>query len=92
VLPRAAKIALAAAAVYLLSPIDLIPDFVPSSAISTTRCWRPWCSTVCSTGGSRGRAALLAGHARSRSTSSRACASAGHRVPRRSKARIFAAR
>ena len=29
VLPRAAKIALAAAAVYLLSPIDLIPDFVP---------------------------------------------------------------
>jgi uncharacterized membrane protein YkvA (DUF1232 family) len=29
VLPRAAKIALAAAAVYLLSPIDLLPDFVP---------------------------------------------------------------
>jgi uncharacterized membrane protein YkvA (DUF1232 family) len=29
VLPRAAKIALAAAAVYLLSPIELIPDFVP---------------------------------------------------------------
>jgi len=29
VLPRAAKIALAAAVVYLLSPIDLIPDFVP---------------------------------------------------------------
>jgi uncharacterized membrane protein YkvA (DUF1232 family) len=29
VLPRAAKIALAAAAVYLMSPIDLIPDFVP---------------------------------------------------------------
>jgi uncharacterized membrane protein YkvA (DUF1232 family) len=29
VLPRAAKIALAAAAVYLLSPIDLIPDFIP---------------------------------------------------------------
>jgi uncharacterized membrane protein YkvA (DUF1232 family) len=28
-LPRAAKIALAAAAVYLVSPIDLIPDFVP---------------------------------------------------------------
>jgi uncharacterized membrane protein YkvA (DUF1232 family) len=29
VLPRAAKVALAAAAVYLLSPIDLIPDFIP---------------------------------------------------------------
>lgn len=29
VLPRTAKIALAAAALYLLSPIDLIPDFVP---------------------------------------------------------------
>ena len=29
VLPRGAKIALAATAVYLLSPIDLIPDFVP---------------------------------------------------------------
>jgi len=29
VLPRAAKIALAAAVVYLLSPIDLIPDFIP---------------------------------------------------------------
>ena len=28
-LPRSAKIALAAAAVYLLSPIDLIPDVVP---------------------------------------------------------------
>ena len=28
-LPRAAKIALAAAAVYLASPIDLIPDFIP---------------------------------------------------------------
>ena len=28
-LPRAAKIALAAAMVYLASPIDLIPDFVP---------------------------------------------------------------
>ena len=29
VLPRAAKIALAAALVYLASPIDLIPDFLP---------------------------------------------------------------
>ena len=29
VLPRAAKVALAAAAVYLASPIDLIPDFIP---------------------------------------------------------------
>jgi uncharacterized membrane protein YkvA (DUF1232 family) len=29
VLPRAAKIALAAAALYLLSPLDLIPDFIP---------------------------------------------------------------
>ena len=29
VLPRAAKIALAAAAVYLASPVDLLPDFVP---------------------------------------------------------------
>jgi uncharacterized membrane protein YkvA (DUF1232 family) len=29
VLPRAAKIALAAAAFYLASPLDLIPDFVP---------------------------------------------------------------
>ncbi len=28
-LPRAAKLALAAAMVYLASPIDLIPDFVP---------------------------------------------------------------
>jgi len=28
-LPRATKIALAAAAVYLLSPVDLIPDFIP---------------------------------------------------------------
>jgi len=29
VLPRSAKIALAAAALYLASPIDLIPDFIP---------------------------------------------------------------
>jgi uncharacterized membrane protein YkvA (DUF1232 family) len=29
VLPRAAKIALAAAAVYLMSPVDLVPDFIP---------------------------------------------------------------
>lgn len=29
VLPRGAKIALAAAVVYLMSPIDLIPDFIP---------------------------------------------------------------
>jgi uncharacterized membrane protein YkvA (DUF1232 family) len=29
VLPRAAKIALGAAAVYLLSPFDLVPDFIP---------------------------------------------------------------
>ena len=29
VLPRGVKIALAAAAVYLLSPVDLIPDFIP---------------------------------------------------------------
>jgi len=28
-LPRAAKIALAAAMVYLASPIDLVPDFIP---------------------------------------------------------------
>jgi len=28
-LPRSAKIALGAAAVYLLSPVDLIPDFIP---------------------------------------------------------------
>jgi uncharacterized membrane protein YkvA (DUF1232 family) len=28
-LPRAAKVALAAAIVYLASPLDLIPDFVP---------------------------------------------------------------
>jgi uncharacterized membrane protein YkvA (DUF1232 family) len=29
VLPRTAKIALAAAAIYLASPLDLIPDFIP---------------------------------------------------------------
>lgn len=29
VLPRAVKIALAAAAAYLLSPVDILPDFVP---------------------------------------------------------------
>ena len=28
-LPRSVKIALAAAAVYLASPIDLVPDFIP---------------------------------------------------------------
>jgi uncharacterized membrane protein YkvA (DUF1232 family) len=28
-LPRAAKIALAAAMVYLASPVDLVPDFIP---------------------------------------------------------------
>ena len=29
VLPRAAKIALAAAVLYLVSPVDLVPDFIP---------------------------------------------------------------
>ncbi|PYM91791.1 MAG: hypothetical protein DME04_17735 [Candidatus Rokuibacteriota bacterium] len=29
VLPKAAKIALAAAVLYLVSPVDLIPDFIP---------------------------------------------------------------
>jgi uncharacterized membrane protein YkvA (DUF1232 family) len=29
VLPRAVKIALAAALVYLASPLDLVPDFIP---------------------------------------------------------------
>ena len=29
ILPRAAKIALAAALLYLASPLDLVPDFVP---------------------------------------------------------------
>ncbi|MBI4253767.1 MAG: DUF1232 domain-containing protein [Candidatus Rokubacteria bacterium] len=29
VLPRAAKVALAAAVLYLVSPLDLVPDFVP---------------------------------------------------------------
>jgi len=29
VLPRTAKIALGAAALYLLSPVDLIPDLIP---------------------------------------------------------------
>ena len=29
VLPRTAKIALGAGALYLLSPLDLIPDFIP---------------------------------------------------------------
>ena len=29
VLPRTAKIALGAAVVYLLSPVDLVPDFIP---------------------------------------------------------------
>lgn len=28
-LPRGAKIALAAAALYLASPVDLVPDFIP---------------------------------------------------------------
>jgi uncharacterized membrane protein YkvA (DUF1232 family) len=32
-LPRAAKIALAAALAYLLSPIDLVPDFVPIAGV-----------------------------------------------------------
>lgn len=29
VLPRAAKVALAAVVLYLVSPVDLIPDFIP---------------------------------------------------------------
>jgi uncharacterized membrane protein YkvA (DUF1232 family) len=29
VLPKAAKIALAAVVLYLVSPVDLVPDFVP---------------------------------------------------------------
>ena len=29
VLPRPAKVALAAAAIYLASPLDLLPDFIP---------------------------------------------------------------
>ena len=28
-LPRAAKLALAAAVLYLVSPVDLVPDFIP---------------------------------------------------------------
>jgi uncharacterized membrane protein YkvA (DUF1232 family) len=32
-LPRAAKIALAAVLAYLLSPIDLIPDFLPVAGL-----------------------------------------------------------
>ena len=28
-LPRAAKVALAAAVLYLVSPVDLVPDFIP---------------------------------------------------------------
>jgi uncharacterized membrane protein YkvA (DUF1232 family) len=32
-LPRSAKLALAAAAVYLASPIDLIPDFIPVAGV-----------------------------------------------------------
>jgi uncharacterized membrane protein YkvA (DUF1232 family) len=28
-LPRSAKLALAAAAVYLMSPVDVLPDFIP---------------------------------------------------------------
>jgi uncharacterized membrane protein YkvA (DUF1232 family) len=29
VLPRAAKVALAAAVLYLVSPLDVVPDFIP---------------------------------------------------------------
>jgi len=32
-LPRSAKVALAAAAVYLVTPIDLIPDFIPVAGV-----------------------------------------------------------
>jgi uncharacterized membrane protein YkvA (DUF1232 family) len=32
-LPRTAKVALAAAVAYILSPVDLIPDFIPVAGI-----------------------------------------------------------
>lgn len=32
-LPRTAKVALAAAIAYILSPVDLIPDFIPLAGI-----------------------------------------------------------
>jgi uncharacterized membrane protein YkvA (DUF1232 family) len=35
VLPRSVKLALAAALVYLLSPFDLLPDFLPSSSTAS---------------------------------------------------------
>jgi uncharacterized membrane protein YkvA (DUF1232 family) len=38
-LPRTAKIALAAAMVYLASPLDLLPDFLSTQSISTTTCF-----------------------------------------------------
>ena len=50
---RSRKVLPAALMLYLLSPIDLVPDFIPSSASWTTRCSSPWCFAVSCVGAAR---------------------------------------
>jgi uncharacterized membrane protein YkvA (DUF1232 family) len=41
------KVLIVAALLYLISPVDLIPDWLPSPVCSTTPAWRRWCWTTC---------------------------------------------
>ena len=44
--PRRAEVVVALAGLWVLSPIDLIPEFIPVSAPSTTCSLSPWCSAT----------------------------------------------
>ena len=45
--PRSTKLLLVALGGYLLMPLDLVPDFIPIAASSTTRSWSRSCCGAC---------------------------------------------